>query len=228
MYIMQDATEVYAELFGHDDYIDCLEELFYVGVIDTRYNQTCHALNILMYVVLVIVAVTLVMQCLCSLLYLARPFHPFVEADEEARVIVMVPCYNEGDKELRKTICSVADTQYESKNKVMVVLADGNITGQGEAMSTPATLANILGFEIDEKEDPAYSYQSIGNLRENFARVYAGVYEAKSGKVLPYIVVVKCGAESERGGGRAGNRGKRDSQVSSLSLFELWFLPLPP
>ena len=48
----------------------------------------------------------------------------------------MVPCYNEGDKELRKTIDSVIDTSYPNDNKVLLVVADGNITGKGEKMST--------------------------------------------------------------------------------------------
>ena len=130
----------------------------------------------------------------------------------------MVPCYNEGDKELRKTINSVVETHYPSDNKVMVVVADGNITGKGESMSTPKILSKILGFDIDENEDASYAYRSIGTLRENRANVYSGIYE-KGGKSLKYIVIVKSGLESEWGGGRAGNRGKRDSQLIITGLL---------
>ena len=126
--------------------------------------------------------------------------------------------YNEGDRELRKTINSVVESRYPSDNKVMVVVADGNITGKGESMSTPAALSKILGFEIEDKEDSSYSYNSIGNLTNNRANVYSGTYE-KGGKSLKYIVVVKCGVESEQGTGRAGNRGKRDSQLIITGLF---------
>ena len=126
--------------------------------------------------------------------------------------------YNEGDKELRKTINSVVETQYPSDNKVMVVIADGTITGKGESMSTPMTLSTILGFDIDDKEDSSYSYKSIGTVTNNRANVYSGTYE-KGGKSLKYIVIVKCGIESERGSGRAGNRGKRDSQLIITGLF---------
>ena len=100
----------------------------------------------------------------------------------------------------------------------MVVVADGNITGRGENMSTPQILAKILGFDIDEKEDATYSYRCIGKLRKNLANVYFGTYE-KGGKSLKYIVIVKCGVESEQGSGRSGNRGKRDSQLIITGLF---------
>ena len=100
----------------------------------------------------------------------------------------------------------------------MVVLADGNITGKGESMSTPMTLSRILGFDIDDKEDSSYAYKSIGDITNNRANVYSGTYE-KGGKSLKYIVTVKCGIESERGSGRAGNRGKRDSQLIITGLF---------
>ena len=63
----EDATDVYEKLYATDDYIDCLDELFYVGVIDTRDNPACRALNIIMYAMLIFVAALLVLQCLCSL-----------------------------------------------------------------------------------------------------------------------------------------------------------------
>ena len=100
----------------------------------------------------------------------------------------------------------------------MVVIADGNITGKGESMSTPMTLSRILGFDIDDKEDSSYAYKSIGNITNNRANVYSGTYE-KGGKSLKFIVIVKCGIECERGSGRAGNRGKRDSQLIITGLF---------
>ena len=100
----------------------------------------------------------------------------------------------------------------------MIVIADGNITGKGESMSTPMTLSKILGFDIDGKEDASFAYKSIGNITSNRAKVYSGTYE-KGGKSLKYIVVVKCGIESERGSGRAGNRGKRDSQLIITGLY---------
>ena len=208
---------MYDQLYANDDYIYCLDKLFYAGVVDTRSDPVCHSLNIGMYVLIFFVALILVLQCLCSLLYLARPAHAFTKEDSLAKVMVMVPCYNEGDKELRKTIKSVIKTKYTSENKIMVVVADGNITGRGESLSTPQILSNLLEFDIDDNEDTSYSYRGIGAQRENRANIYSGILK-RGRKKLKYLVIVKCGVESEVGG-RAGNRGKRDSQLIITGLF---------
>ena len=51
-------------------------------------------------------------------------------------------------------------------------LADGLVTGNGEDMSTPEHLANILGFDIDEFEDDTFEYDCIGVIHtKNRARV---------------------------------------------------------
>lgn len=213
----EDATEVYDMLFGKVDPRYCLDDLFYVGVIDDRSDPVCHALNIIMFSVLIFVAFILVLQCLCSLLYLARSNRTFTKKDGEAPVMVMVPCYNEGELELRKTIDSVVATSYPGQNKVLLVVADGLITGKGERASTPQHLARILGFH-PTKYDRSYAYSSIGRAAENSAYVYHGVYK-KDGRALKYVVVVKSGNARERGSPRAGNRGKRDSQIMIAGML---------
>ena len=45
---------------------------------------------------------------------------------------------------------------------VLFMVADGVVTGNGEDMSTPEHLANILGFDIDEFEDDTFEYNCIG------------------------------------------------------------------
>ena len=89
-------------------------------------------------------------------------------------MIIMVPCYNEGDKELRKTIDSVMDTSYPDDNKCLLVIADGNITGKGEKMSTPETLAKLLGYKMNPNEK-VYNCKSIGELTENRAKIKYGM-----------------------------------------------------
>jgi len=44
------------------------------------------------------------------------------------------------------------------------------------------------------------------------AQVYTGYYKISDHRV-PMIVIVKCGTPEERKGPKAGNRGKRDSQL---------------
>ena len=87
----QDASEIYEKLYENDDYLDCLNNLFYVGVVDTRSNAACQALNMTMYIMLFFVASLLLVQCICSLFYLARPHRSFTAKDGESPVMIMVP-----------------------------------------------------------------------------------------------------------------------------------------
>lgn len=213
----QDATELYETLFVGNNTLNCMNELFYVGIIDTRFNPICFALNIGVYMMLAIVVSVLVLQFLASMRYVSLDHRTFTSSDTEEKIIVMVPCFNEGEKELGKTINSVLKTEYPEENKMILVIADGIITGKGEVSSTPEILAKIFGFEINA-DDISYEYQSIGEIPCNRARVYSGVY-TKSGKNLKYIVIIKSGNRSEQSTSKPGNRGKRDSQLIVMNFL---------
>jgi len=213
----QDATLVYEALYEDDLALSCLDDLFYVGVLDGKDDILCRVLNIAMYSTMIMIAAVLAIQCICSLIYLVRLKRTITRDDTRSKIIVMVPCYNEGDKELSKTIDSVMDTSYPDDNKVLLVVADGNITGKGENLSTPQTLSKILGFKMSPS-DKTYKCKSIGDLTENRAKLYYGTYK-DAGKELKYLVIVKCGMPSEEGSARAGNRGKRDSQLLFSGLL---------
>jgi chitin synthase len=162
----------------------------------------------------------ILVQVGCSLAYIARRPPMVRDEDRKAAVMIMVPCYNESDNELRKTIDSVLANDYPDENRVLVVVADGVITGRGETKSCPATLGEILGFQFDPHDD-AYAYESVGAVTTNYASVYSGIYSSRNiaGKELKYIVVVKQGSLKERGMQRAGNRGKRDSQLLLFGIL---------
>ncbi|KAJ3128073.1 Chitin synthase, class 3 [Physocladia obscura] len=101
--------------------------------------------------------------------------------------IAMVPCYSEGAESLKATLDSVANSYYPSTHKVLFVIADGIVTGSGNAKSTPDILIDMI--EVDERfrmDDPKrggdatpFSYVAIadGANRKNFAKVYAGWYK---------------------------------------------------
>ena len=55
-----DGTELYEALFGSSEYIKCLEEMFYYGLLDDDFDTLCFTLNILMIGMLVIVATLMV------------------------------------------------------------------------------------------------------------------------------------------------------------------------
>ncbi|KAL7553796.1 hypothetical protein ACHAWF_017148 [Thalassiosira exigua] len=215
-----DATDLYEALFGSSEYIACLEEMFYHGLLDDEFDTFCYTLNIMMYVMLVFVATLMVIQFLASMIYVCPRSRTYTEEDVRSPVMVMVPCYNEGDNELRKTIKSVLNTTYPDENKVLFMVADGLVTGNGEDMSSPEHLANILGFDIDEFEDDTFEYDCIGVTHtKNRARVYHGILQ-KGHKFLKYIVVVKCGLPAEATtSAKPGNRGKRDSQLITIGYY---------
>jgi uncharacterized membrane protein SpoIIM required for sporulation len=52
-----------------------------------------------MYAIMIIIAGVLSIQCLCSLINLLRRKRTIKRDDTRSKMIVMVPCYNEGDKE---------------------------------------------------------------------------------------------------------------------------------
>ncbi|KAL7536573.1 hypothetical protein ACHAXR_007251 [Thalassiosira sp. AJA248-18] len=215
-----DATDLYEALFGSSEYIACLEEMFYFGLLDDDFDTFCYTLNIMMYCMLVFVATLMVVQFIASMIYICPRHRTYSEEDVMSPVMIMVPCYNEGDNELRKTIKSVLNTTYPDENKVLFMVADGVVMGDGEDMSTPEHLANILGFDIDEFEDDTFEYDCIGVVHtKNRARVYHGILQ-KGHKFLKYITVVKCGLPEEvRSSGKPGNRGKRDSQLVIMGYY---------
>jgi chitin synthase len=215
-----DATDLYEALFGSSEYIACLEEMFYTGLLDDEFDTFCYTLNIMMYCMLVFVATLMVIQFIASMIYICPRHRTYSEEDVMSPVMIMVPCYNEGDNELRKTIKSVLNTTYPDENKVLFMVADGLVTGNGEDMSTPEHLANILGFDIDEFEDDTFEYDCIGVVHtKNRARVYHGILQ-KGHKFLKYISVVKCGLPEEATtSAKPGNRGKRDSQLVIMGYY---------
>jgi chitin synthase len=215
----EDATELFLSVYPDDRVLNCMDELFYVGIIDTRFDVVCFVLNIIMYFLLIFVALIMIAQMVCSLMYIAKGTRTYSDEDTQDQVIIMVPCYNEGASELIKTIDSVLSTTYPEENKVIFIIADGVVTGSGEEMSTPESLAEILGFEMDPHNDELYAYDSIGLLTSNRSRVYHGYYEVED-RSLKYLVVVKHGLPMEQAGSaKPGNRGKRDSQLIVMGYF---------
>jgi chitin synthase len=92
----EDATELFVSLFPDNQLLGCMDELFFVGIIDTRFDVVCFVLNIFMYFLLTFVATIMVAQMFCSLMYIAKGTRTYTDEDTQDQVIIMVPCYNEG------------------------------------------------------------------------------------------------------------------------------------
>ncbi|KAF3939973.1 hypothetical protein ABW19_dt0210558 [Dactylella cylindrospora] len=145
--------------------------------------------------------------------------------------ICLVTAYSEGSKGLRATFDSIATTEYPNSHKVILVVCDGLVKGEGEDRTTPEVCLEMMKDHVipPEKVEP-YSYVAVavGRKRHNMAKVYAGFYDygqdskvpQESQQRVPMLLVVKCGTPSESGEKKPGNRGKRDSQIVLMSFLQ--------
>ncbi|KAI7618162.1 glycosyltransferase family 2 protein, partial [Hortaea werneckii] len=143
-------------------------------------------------------------------------------------IIATVPAYTEDEDSLRRAIDSAARMKYDDKRKLLFIVCDGMIIGQGNDRPTPRIVLDILG--VPENVDPEpLSFESLGEglKQHNMAKIYSGLYEVQ-GHIVPFIVVVKVGKPSEVS--RPGNRGKRDSQMLLMRFLNRvhYNLPMTP
>jgi len=193
----------------------CLDNLFYVGKTDFRMSARCKVNDYILLGVTVIVCSVIVIKFLAALQLGSRK-RP---ANQDKFVICQVPAYTEGEDQLRKGLDSLTALAYDNKRKLICVICDGMIVGGGNDRPTPKIVLDILG--VDPKVDPpALPFWSVGEGSQqlNYGKVYSGLYEFE-GNVVPYIVVVKMGKESEQSKSKPGNRGKRDSQILLMSFL---------
>ncbi|KAJ1980267.1 hypothetical protein H4R35_001183 [Dimargaris xerosporica] len=141
-------------------------------------------------------------------------------ASDELFTVLLVTCYSEGESSIRNTVESLASTDYSDSRKLLFVIADGMITGSGNDRSTPDICIDLVDVDPMFKDPQPCSYIAIadGSKQFNMAKVYAGHYPYKDRRV-PIVVLVKCGNPDEQDKPKAGNRGKRDSQIILMNFF---------
>lgn len=193
----------------------CITNSFYVGKTDFRESARCTANNWIMLAFTIIICAVVLIKFVSALRFTSkrRP------SPQDKFVICQVPAYTEGEDSLRKALDSLTALQYDNKRKLICVVCDGVITGQGNDRPTPKIVLDILG--VDPKVDPpTLPFKSVGAGSEqlNYGKVYSGLYEFE-GNVVPYIVIVKVGKETEQSNPKPGNRGKRDSQILLMSFL---------
>lgn len=195
--------------------LTCIQNNFYVGKPDFRETARCQANGYTLMAFTILLCTVIVIKFLSALQFGSkrRP------SPQDKFVICQVPAYTEGEESLRKALDSLTALQYDNKRKLICVICDGVIVGAGNDRPTPKIVLDILG--VDPKVDPpALPFKSVGTGSEqlNYGKVYSGLYEFE-GNVVPYIVVVKVGKESEQSKTKPGNRGKRDSQILVMSFL---------
>ncbi|XP_014558163.1 glycosyltransferase family 2 protein [Bipolaris victoriae FI3] len=195
--------------------LQCLDNLFYVGRTDFRKDAKCVVNDYILLAFTIMLCSVIVIKFLAALQLGSRK-RP---ANQDKFVICQVPAYTEGEDSIRKSVDSLTALAYDNKRKLICVICDGMIVGGGNDRPTPKIVLDILG--VDPKVDPpALPFWSVGEGSQqlNYGKVYSGLYEFE-GNVVPYIVVVKMGKESEQSKSKPGNRGKRDSQILLMSFL---------
>ncbi|KAI8820137.1 chitin synthase-domain-containing protein [Fimicolochytrium jonesii] len=197
----------------------CMNNLFYVGIVDHRLDVGCQFSNYVLLASSMVIIGIIGIKFLVAMQFSAPPK---LRREELNRfVICQMPCYTEGEASLRKSLESLACMDYDDPRKLLFVICDGMIVGSGNNRPTPRIVLDIL--EHDPKDDPEpCAFQSVGegDQQLNRAKVYSGLYRVKKGTQehsVPYIVVAKIGKETEVA--RPGNRGKRDSQLLLLKFL---------
>jgi len=191
----------------------CLDNLFYVGNLDTRNSVKCQFAQYLILVVSLVLVVVIGFKFFAALQFGSKD----VPEGLDKFIICQVPAYTEDEDSLRRAIDSAARMKYDDKRKLLVVVCDGMIIGQGNDRPTPRIVLDILG--VPETMDPEpLSFESLGEglKQHNMGKVYSGLYEVQ-GHIVPFLVIVKIGKPSEVS--RPGNRGKRDSQMVLMRFF---------
>ncbi|KAK9708024.1 hypothetical protein K7432_009877 [Basidiobolus ranarum] len=191
----------------------CLQNIFYVGVLDTRNSAQCKFSNYIILASSIFLGSILFFKFLAAL-QLGSRREP---EDHDKFVVIQIPCYTEGEESLRGTLDSLAALKYDDKRKLLFIVADGMIIGGGNDRPTPEIVLDILGVDRSNEPEPlVYHALGEGNQQLNMAKIYTGLY-ACSGHIVPYIVIAKVGKATEHS--RPGNRGKRDSQLVLMNFF---------
>ncbi|KAI5921263.1 class V chitin synthase [Camillea tinctor] len=202
----------------------CLDNLFYVGDVDTRNSVKCQFSNYLILAVSILLIAIIGFKFLAALQFGGKN----VPENLDKFIMCQIPAYTEDEDSLRRAIDSAARMRYDDKRKLLVIVCDGMIIGQGNDRPTPRIVLDILG--VSETVDPEpLSFESLGEglKQHNMGKVYSGLYEVQ-GHIVPFLVVVKVGKPSEVS--RPGNRGKRDSQMVIMRFLNRvhYNLPMSP
>jgi chitin synthase len=185
----------------------CLNNLFYVGNVDTRDSVKCQFSQYFILAITILLCSVILFKFLAALQFGGKN----IPENLDKFVICQVPVYTEDEDSVRRAIDSAARMKYDDKRKLLVVVCDGMIIGQGNDKPTPRIVLDILGV-ADTVDPEPLSFESLGEgmKQHNMGKVYSGLYEVQ-GHIVPFMVIVKVGKPSEVS--RPGNRGKRDSQM---------------
>lgn len=202
----------------------CLDNLFYIADVDTRNSAKCLFATYLLLAISIFLVLVILVKFLAALQFGGKN----MPENLDKFIMCCVPAYTEDEDSLRRAIDSAARMKYDDKRKLLMIICDGMIIGQGNDRPTPRIVLDILG--VPETVDPEpLSFESLGEgqKQHNMGKVYSGLYEV-GGHIVPFLVIVKIGKPSEVS--RPGNRGKRDSQMIFMRFLNRvhYNMPMSP
>jgi chitin synthase len=171
----------------------CLDNLFYVGDLDTRNSTKCLFAKYFLLAISILMVSVIAFKFFAALQFSRKSLPENIDKF----IICTVPAYTEDEDSLRRAIDSAARMKYDDKRKLIVIICDGMIIGQGNDKPTPRIVLDILGVPESTDPDPL-SFESLGEgqKQHNMGKCYSGLYEVQ-GHIVPFLVVVKIGRPSE-------------------------------
>ncbi|CRK11469.1 hypothetical protein BN1723_001801 [Verticillium longisporum] len=121
--------------------MNCIRNTFYKGITDFRETPRCTVNNWLLLAFSIMLCAVILLKFVSALQFGSkrRP------SPQDKFVICQVPAYTEGEESLRKALDSLTALQYDNKRKLICVICDGVIVGQGNDRPTPKIVLDILG-----------------------------------------------------------------------------------
>jgi len=193
--------------------LQCFKETFYAGKVATK-TAGCIFGDIVLWISTVVIFSLILVRFFLAMFYAWYAKTLPVSVRGTTPVILQVTCYSEGEDGLKSTLDSLNDLEYNTDYKLIIVVSDGDIKGEGNELSTPEILKSMC--HVDDPEPKAYISLAPGHKRFNRAKVHTGYYE-NNGKRTNIMLILKVGNQNEVS--KKGQRGKRDSQVILMSFF---------
>lgn len=226
-----DITPYFQEMNYDDQCKQCLEQLFFHGVVaGDEQDEGCARINLALWITmgafLMYFLLKINLANLTRLPFMQRFLFKSSTTTLSDRylppfTLLFIPCYAEPSEIIKQTFDSLARTNYPDTRKLLFFVCDGLATSRSDGKETSLCILESLGYS-STKDPQLRSYVSLGqgSRRINYAKVYAGFYESGRNRV-PFLMIVKVGSLSESTTTRApGNRGKRDSMLIVLGFLE--------
>ncbi|ORD93597.1 CHS1 [Enterospora canceri] len=208
-----------------EDCVQCFKDAFLAGKVSYKSNG-CIIGDLILYSSAIMIFALIMVKFLLALMYAWYSKSKNTTCRGTTPIIMQVTCYSEGRDGLRGTLNSLASLEYPEEHRLIIVICDGQIKGEGEDMTTPQIVLDLCSVDT-VGTDVSYISLTAGHKRHNRARVHTGWYYANdnlnpmSSNRSQVMVIEKTGNENEVG--REGNRGKRDSQVIVMNFFSKIF-----